>query len=246
MVLTGNFYPRSPCGERRATAKRLMFHLVFLSTFPLRGTSGSVGGAQNVRLISIHVPLAGNVSWSTLLPRRRRISIHVPLAGNVQAIDKANNHTWYFYPRSPCGERPILPPTTRPCTSYFYPRSPCGERLPLLNIHFNTPFKISIHVPLAGNVLIGCTSCCKAQNFYPRSPCGERLCASRGHRAAWRHFYPRSPCGERQLVAGTTPGRCVFLSTFPLRGTSHAERCAHRQGKISIHVPLAGNVWHGY
>ena len=33
----------------------------------------------------------------------------------------------YFYPRSPCGERPRFPDIDY-CKKDFYPRSPCGER----------------------------------------------------------------------------------------------------------------------
>ena len=34
----------------------------------------------------------------------------------------------YFYPRSPCGERPFPRRGLRQSALYFYPRSPCGER----------------------------------------------------------------------------------------------------------------------
>ena len=76
----------------------------------------------------------------------------------------------YFYPRSPCGERPrhqaeetaarlflstlSLRRATN-CTSigrpkrlYFYPRSPCGERRYLINTYHRI-FGISIHALLA-------------------------------------------------------------------------------------------------
>ena len=56
----------------------------------------------------------------------------------------------YFYPRSPCGERPTCRPSMSSCR-YFYPRSPCGERLHHRGVN-----------------LLG------FQHFYPRSPCGER------------------------------------------------------------------------
>ena len=57
----------------------------------------------------------------------------------------------YFYPRSPCGERPRSA-SKLAGMSDFYPRSPCGERHGPVSF-FNT-----------------------FQNFYPRSPCGERQC----------------------------------------------------------------------
>ena len=78
---------------------------------------------------------------------------------------------------------------------------------------------ISIHVPLAGNVVMIIFSCAKRQYFYPRSPCGERLVD-----------------GNVQAVGG------LFLSTFPLRGTSKGGGYMSLRAYISIHVPLAGNV----
>ena len=78
----------------------------------------------------------------------------------------------YFYPRSPCGERPSLPACLVPGPD-FYPRSPCGERRVVFQV-----------------VLFG------FGHFYPRSPCGERYSQPPG--TDFRtDFYPRSPCGER-------------------------------------------------
>ena len=102
----------------------------------------------------------------------------------------------YFYPRSPCGERPLHTVGKGPAL-YFYPRSPCGERhtqnlgvsiiqlifLSTLSLRRATFYptleghkiQISIHALLAesdpfSGFLVGCVD-----NFYPRSPCGERL-----------------------------------------------------------------------
>ena len=63
----------------------------------------------------------------------------------------------------------------------------------------------------------------------------------------WRsYFYPRTPCGVRHVFA---PGRdliAVFLSTYPVRGTTLVSLPADLQKPISIHVPRAGYdvVWH--
>ena len=128
----------------------------------------------------------------------------------------------HFYPRSPCGERPLVHQlrgladvsisihallaesdhnTRNNCIGYcdFYPRSPCGER----------PFLP--HMPMAAFC-----------HFYPRSPCGERLvpacCSSR-----WRnYFYPRSPCGERRRQVSRLIIGYTFLSTLSLRRATTA------------------------
>ena len=107
------------------------------------------------------------------------------------------NVTIYFYPRSPCGERPsfstsIISVTAflstlslrratvpfRPASHlsmYFYPRSPCGERLVLLNS--------SIIVM----IFLSTLSLRRATFFLPKWA------------ATVKYFYPRSPCGERQV-----------------------------------------------
>ena len=122
------------------------------------------------------------------------ISIHALLAESDPAQGSARPVRFYFYPRSPCGERPgiqrlvallrqfLSTLSLRRATAakaargrggpYFYPRSPCGERQ-------------------------GESSKKKGRaNFYPRSPCGERRYSLR-HSTPSGHFYPRSPCGER-------------------------------------------------
>ena len=125
-----NFYPRSPCGERRGPQKTKMPSGSFLSTLSLRrATCGCFARCH-----------CWGLFLSTLSLRRatERVNSMLTLIQN-------------FYPRSPCGERPlILPPVdtssvisihallaesdanglayTPPQEHHFYPRSPCGER----------------------------------------------------------------------------------------------------------------------
>ena len=82
-----------------------------------------------------------------------------------------------FYPRSPCGERPV-PSGGETSQGYFYPRSPCGERHPRK------------------------TRTSAKKYFYPRSPCGERPSRTVLLTFAFCNFYPRSPCGERPNFPG--------------------------------------------
>ena len=100
----------------------------------------------------------------------------------------------HFYPRSPCGERPIFRAFV-PVIRNFYPRSPCGERL-LTQWCIERRKIISIHALLAESDLTPIIAPAKRENFYPRSPCGERQLTSI-FATEKRHFYPRSPCGER-------------------------------------------------
>ena len=146
------------------------------------------------------------------------ISIHVPLAGNVFHRPAIDLYLTHFYPRSPCGERPAGSPL---CFLHkqFLSTFPLRGTSSLTASALTTRL-ISIHVPLAGNVqTIPC--------FYQRP----------------FYFYPRSPCGERRHSFATNNRLNVFLSTFPLRGTSQPRaRPGLPLPAISIHVPLAGNV----
>ena len=104
-----NFYPRSPCGERRNSgtqadpAKSISIHAllaesdVFIST-TITCTASFLSTLSLRRATSR--PRRG--------PDQPRISIHALLAesdtGSLFFFDGRNN----FYPRSPCGERPSI------------------------------------------------------------------------------------------------------------------------------------------
>ena len=81
------FYPRSPCGERRAALVLVFERREFLSTLSLRR--------------------------ATRRARRRcgsrDISIHALLAESDCRAEISENQYMHFYPRSPCGERPEYP-----------------------------------------------------------------------------------------------------------------------------------------
>ena len=144
---------------------------------------------------------------------------------------------------------------------YFYPRSPCGERPGFpLSIQFRK--EISIHALLAESDIVLLLFAFHVKNFYPRSPCGERLTIREPaqqnkiisihallaesdlwvlrkvpllgiflstlslRRATGRitsngtkkfNFYPRSPCGERQDCNTHIEHLLIFLSTLSLR-----------------------------
>ena len=120
-----NFYPRSPCGERRVAQGAIAGDKVFLSTLSLRRATRFQ---------------AADIST-------RRISIHALLAESDSQQSGRTTSTTYFYPRSPCGER-LSKRATPARHPYFYPRSPCGERLTEMRVALDD-IKISIHALLA-------------------------------------------------------------------------------------------------
>ena len=123
------FYPRSPCGERR---------LFFYVPKQIEAISIHALLAESDMVISVFVGDC-NISIHALLAESdilsvggvfygKSISIHALLAESDRGGDLCYLDNIDFYPRSPCGERPLLYTLTR-CASHFYPRSPCGERL---------------------------------------------------------------------------------------------------------------------
>ena len=79
-----DFYPRSPCGERLLILPSRFTRSAFLSTLSLRRATHCPAPPTSAPVISIHALLAESDLFLRSGPMTRR----------------------YFYPRSPCGERP--------------------------------------------------------------------------------------------------------------------------------------------
>ena len=169
------FYPRSPCGERRAFFMPLILSYE-ISIHALLAESDNAHLYYHSRglNISIHALLAESDTGtlnpkkydrtflSTLSLRRATFSyflhIHRPLFLSTLSLRRAttevggsNQTIINFYPRSPCGERRCI-------TRSF------GQSIPFLST-------LSLRRATAPNR----RPCSRSKNFYPRSPCGERL-----------------------------------------------------------------------
>ena len=142
------FYPRSPCGERPTTCKCRPAYQKFLSTLSLRRATTSL------------VVIGTNCD----------ISIHALLAESDPKQAALRTSQADFYPRSPCGERPVLYSVNRWTTrisihallaeSDLSPSSAAVianlflstlslRRATLLDKYFREGSKISIHALLA-------------------------------------------------------------------------------------------------
>ena len=124
----GNFYPRSPCGERPCPrCSRGTLPKDFYPRSPCGERRKYMRCVLPV-LISIHALLAeSDATWYTSAPWMAFLST-LSLRRATRARVRARAAEGHFYPRSPCGERrgnPARRPTGR---RHFYPRSPCGER----------------------------------------------------------------------------------------------------------------------
>ena len=121
-----DFYPRSPCGERRP------------SRTPLSTTS----------CISIHALLAESDILRCELTRDEIISIHALLAESDLTILIALLIPQIFLSTLSLRRATYIFGGVYLCIAYFYPRSPCGER-PVASNGATKSGRISIHALLA-------------------------------------------------------------------------------------------------
>ena len=121
----GNFYPRSPYGERRV----LYCHLIPSNDFYPRSPYGE-------RRCGSGYQAGPEINFYPRSPY-----------GERRSAQFLGAESGYFYPRSPCGERQQLCPLLAIRTN-FYPRSPCGERRSD-GFHRGAKVAISIHALLA-------------------------------------------------------------------------------------------------
>ena len=181
-------------------------HIKFLSTLSLRRATAS-------RLAPV---ISEALFLSTLSLRRATV-----------AYSRLFAWIAYFYPRSPCGERPSKSDTAT-AFPYFYPRSPCGERPVELTTLVNKLF-ISIHALLAESdkyhrILLQRS----ADYFYPRSPCGERRVTVLGiqHRVG---ISIHALLAESDSMTPSMGAILIsFLSTLSLRRATESQQPSER------------------
>ena len=147
-----NFYPRSPCGERRRIRQGdKLQNGHFYPRSPCGERQAADMSARREASISIHALLAEsdrelNSSWISSIKFLSTLSLRRATVGAIGQLQCIHD----FYPRSPCGERPIV----------FSKKDRQVIFLSTLSLRRATTAKIRIF----DNIL----------DFYPRSPCGER------------------------------------------------------------------------
>ena len=148
-----DFYPRSPCGERLHIGRGcVMIHRISIHALLAESDTTKVAGLLALIYISIHALLAESDGSSAVFSGCcTGISIHALLAeSDADRIGYAVR-LLYFYPRSPCGERPQEVSVRRGVALF----------LSTLSLRRATCQRWQL--------------CCADRDFYPRSPCGERL-----------------------------------------------------------------------
>ena len=148
-----NFYPRSPCGERH-------------------NINSSVNTADK---ISIHALLAeSDVFFNDGVALIPHISIHALLAESDLADCTKIYAFGDFYPRSPCGERPVVIKNNTAFSVFLSTLSLRRATGIAFIIFFDDQFLSTLSLRRATRCTQLLTPC--VQYFYPRSPCGERRC----------------------------------------------------------------------
>ena len=165
--------------------------------------------------ISIHALLAESDYYMQWDITDTVISIHALLAESDADVVPVQDRRQNFYPRSPCGERPLPWPGT-PKPRLF---------LSTLSLRRATRSN-STKLPSGGH-------------FYPRSPCGERHGRHRFFCGALQFLSTLSLRRATLIFTARHMAVRVFLSTLSLRrATAHFARQIHKVG-ISIHALLA-------
>ena len=164
--------------------------------------------------ISIHALLAESDFNEFQKQFSSGISIHALLAESDRWIVTNGPVMVYFYPRSPCGERPISIQCITPSGQFLSTLS--LRRATRLNAIINHCIPISIHALLAESDKVS-----EAKSVHKPISIHALLAESDSCPPArpfhCHDFYPRSPCGERRLL----------------------NRRAIRRFEISIHALLA-------
>ena len=120
----------------------------------------------------------------------------------------------YFYPRSPCGERPIGPQVVADSIRISIHALLAESDAPQDRTMGSR--QISIHALLAESdrhMTVGVN----LNNISIHALLAESDCSGADLSATLDNFYPRSPCGERHFVSDNICRAKIFLSTLSLR-----------------------------
>ena len=165
------------------------------------------------------------------------ISIHALLAESDPCYGRLHQGRDHFYPRSPCGERPIMVGAGTMILPFL---STLSLRRATTGFDSGTMVPaISIHALLAeSDPTMPCTDL-RGPRFLSTLSLRRATAALSGGTLSDVDFYPRSPCGERRSEGTTATSRATFLSTLSLRRATRWPVPAEKGSSISIHALLA-------
>ena len=234
-----DFYPRSPCGERLTlicpviAAMTISIHAL-LAESDERADSFPDAPPE----ISIHALLAESDTDAINGCNPDFISIHALLAESDATPGHPNKSVTNFYPRSPCGERHKSIINSIMQRNDFYPRSPCGERQKNKNIACNV-INISIHALLAESDFFDAMQIVIVIVFLSTLSLRRATNANLPSHRSNDNFYPRSPCGERRFGLARLVACVNFYPRSPCGERRPEYFLAWQCMSISIHALLA-------
>ena len=160
------------------------------------------------------------------------LSLRRATAGIYQHHRRSQN----FYPRSPCGERPLAIPRHQQADAFLSTLS--LRRATKICKYVARRNVISIHALLAESDIY-----CHLSGASYSISIHALLAESDGPWSTlpigMANFYPRSPCGERLVVDGHRVHITRFLSTLSLRRATIILRYSVSLSVFSIHALLA-------
>ena len=237
-----NFYPRSPCGERRLEFCDTAQHIYFYPRSPCGERPAFDVLAVSALLISIHALLAesdllNNEAVSITASFLSTLSLRRATIYPSQCRTFAND----FYPRSPCGERPsfaglcktnfpfLSTLSLRRATLILPSRFTASAFLSTLSLRRATAVcnqllfdtLISIHALLAESDQSRSRKTGRLLPFLSTLSLRRATPRCHDHRPDVGYFYPRSPCGERLTSMLLWRRQKLFLSTLSLRRATY-------------------------
>ena len=164
------------------------------------------------------------------------ISIHALLAESDPFLRFGRMTHRYFYPRSPCGERRVIPEVYHD-NMLFLSTLSLRRATPRCRRHLRGPkFLSTLSLRRA---TLQALHRCVIRPFLSTLSLRRATAKLYYFACPFLYFYPRSPCGERLYTIPETLVPRQFLSTLSLRrATVTVLGIQHRTG-ISIHALLA-------
>ena len=255
------FYPRSPCGERRAGAVAHREGEQFLSTLSLRRATRKIHNFDKNCLYFYPRSPCGErptCPWPTCPGPRFLSTLSLRRATKTRNLQKPNRRFLStlslrratrgggtiecqrndFYPRSPCGERQADYRDTS-FTKWISIHALLAESDTMFPCFIIIYIKISIHALLAESDNLTDLRHWQVGQFLSTLSLRRATISARRDASESIDFYPRSPCGERLGGRIRQGDKLQFLSTLSLRRATPLRLRDIVAATISIHALLA-------
>ena len=192
-----------------------------------------------------------------------KISIHAPRTGSDRAASRSAFSSSNFNPRSPHGERPVVPAAGDCITFKFQSTLPARGatnrrqgRHEDLQISIHAPrtgsdllcslcrrfVAISIHAPRTGSDAIFSAVAFSSSPFQSTLPARGATAPFAGCATSRGYFNPRSPHGERHSRRAVAAPQAAISIHAPRTGSDRAQLVrADGHLTISIHAPRTGS-----